>query len=109
MIVSHIGKNFISLDMIFSLLLSVLSLIVPNQLFPTENQKPIEESFLGPSLVLWVFAWIFLSLGAVALVILILYTKFGRKASIKLSVITIVIASIFLGLSFHFFLLHFGL
>lgn len=83
--------------------------LVPNQLFPTTSQVPPEESFEGPSLVLWVFAWIFLSIGFVALIVLIVYTKYGREISIKLSVITIVVASVFLGLALHFFLLNFGI
>ncbi|MBD3256127.1 MAG: hypothetical protein GF383_13605 [Candidatus Lokiarchaeota archaeon] len=76
--------------------------------FFDEEPKPIEEAFQGPSLVLWVLGWIFLSLGLVSALILVLYTKYGREISIKLSVITIVVSSILLGLSFHFLLLCFG-
>jgi MFS family permease len=91
---------------LLSLIIRVISLIQIK--WPWENQKPIEELFQGPSLILWVFAWILLGLGIVSLIILVLYTKYGRKISIKLSAITILTASISLGLSFHFFLIHFG-
>ena len=70
---------------------------------------PPEESFTGPSLALWVFAWIFLIIGLITFAILIIYTKYGREISIRLSIIAIVLSAGFLGFSFHFFLLHFGL
>ena len=75
---------------------------------PWDTGIPPEELFSGPSIVLWVLAWVFLSIGAVVLTILIIYTKYGREISIKLSVITIITASTFLGFSFHFFLLQAG-
>lgn len=62
-----------------------------------------------PSLVLWVVAWIFLFLGIASLTVLIVYTKYGREISIRLSILTVVISSIFLGFAFHFFLLSFGI
>ncbi|TFF90612.1 MAG: hypothetical protein EU548_02080 [Promethearchaeota archaeon] len=76
---------------------------------PWDTGIPPEEMFEGPSLVLWVFAWIFFSLGLVSLLILVLYTKYGRETSIKLSAITIITTSVFFGFAFHFFLLNFGL
>jgi hypothetical protein len=54
---------------------------------------------------LLVFAWIFLILGLASLAILIIYTKYGREVSVRLSILSVVIASIFLGFSIHFFLL----
>jgi len=65
--------------------------------------------FEVPSLSLWIFAWIFLLIGLITLVILIIYTRYGREISIKLSVISIAIASVLLGFSIHFFLLNFGI
>ena len=62
-----------------------------------------------PSLSLWVFAWLFLIIGLVSLIILIIYTKYGREVSVRLSIISIVIASIFLGFALHFFLLSWGI
>ena len=62
-----------------------------------------------PSLSLWVFAWLFLVIGLVSLTILIIYTKYGREVSVRLSIISIVIASIFLGFAIHFFLLSWGI
>lgn len=67
-----------------------------------------EEMFDGPSVGLWIFAWIFLIVGIICLGVLVIYTKYGRETSIKLSIINISIASSFLGFSFHFFLLHNG-
>ncbi len=62
-----------------------------------------------PSLSLWVFAWLFLIIGLVSLIVLIIYTKYGREVSVRLSIISIVIASIFLGFALHFFLLSWGI
>jgi len=67
------------------------------------------DTFAIPSLTLWVLSWVFLVIGIIALISLILYTKYGREISIKLSVISIVIASSFLGFAFHFFLISFGI
>ncbi len=94
--------------MVFILLLFVFNLIFLNQYKWPWEDKPIEEWYEGPALHLWVIAWIFLAIGIVALTILIIYTKFGREISIRLSVITIGISSIFLGFAFHFFLLNAG-
>ncbi|MGV9171537.1 MAG: hypothetical protein ACOC44_01130 [Promethearchaeia archaeon] len=87
----------------------LLNIISPCQLGGDNQETPPEEAFQGPNLVLYVFAWIFLIIGIIALVVLVLYTKYGRELSIKLSVISITLASVFLGFSLHFFLLHFGL
>lgn len=62
-----------------------------------------------PSLTLWILAWIFLIIGLISLAVLIVYTKYGREISIKLSVITIIIAAGLLGFAVHFFLLNFGI
>ena len=62
-----------------------------------------------PSLSLWVFAWLFLIIGLVSLTILNIDTKYGREVSVRLSIISIVIASIFLGFALHFFLLSWGM
>ncbi|MFX1315177.1 MAG: hypothetical protein ACFE9T_04890 [Promethearchaeota archaeon] len=62
-----------------------------------------------PSLTLWVLAWIFLFIGLASLIILVIYTKYGREISIRLSLISVIIAAIFLGFSFHFFLLNWGI
>ena len=62
-----------------------------------------------PSLTLWVLAWLFLFIGLVALTILVIYTIYGREKSVRLSVTSIIIASIFLGFSIHFFLLNWGI
>lgn len=62
-----------------------------------------------PSLSIWVFAWIFLVIGLVSLTVLIIYTKYGREVSVRLSIISIVIAAIFLGFAIHFFLLSYGI
>jgi len=73
-----------------------------------EEDRPPEELFEGPSIVLWVLAWIFFGIGMVSFLILVLYTKYGRETSIRLTVITIFVGAIFLGFSFHFFLLQWG-
>ncbi|MHA1723567.1 MAG: hypothetical protein ACTSYC_07190 [Promethearchaeota archaeon] len=62
-----------------------------------------------PSLLLWILAWIFFALGVFFFLVLILYTKYGRETSIKLSIITISMGSIFVGFSLHFLLLNFGI
>lgn len=66
-------------------------------------------NFEVPSLSLWIFAWIFLVIGIITLGILVVYTRYGREISIKLSVISIAISSILFGFSIHFFLLNFGI
>ncbi|MFX1268511.1 MAG: hypothetical protein ACFFAK_11175, partial [Promethearchaeota archaeon] len=66
------------------------------------------NQFQVPSLPLWILAWIFLIIGLIALTILIVYTKYGREISIKLSVIAVIITAAFLGFATHFFLLNFG-
>lgn len=62
-----------------------------------------------PSLTLWVLAWIFLFIGLAALTVLVVYTKYGREKSVRLSLLSIVVASVFLGFSIHFFLLNWGI
>ncbi len=69
----------------------------------------IPQFFEGPSLALWILAWIFLSVGLLFLIVLVVYTKYGRETSIRLSIIASIISAGFLGFSFHFFLLNFGL
>jgi len=95
--------------MIVSIFFLITNIILQNDFeWPWEEEKPIEELFEGPSIVLWVLAWVFFGIGMVSLLILVLYTKYGREISIRLSVITIFVGSIFLGFSFHFFLLQAG-
>ncbi|MFX1376865.1 MAG: hypothetical protein ACFFA0_13740 [Promethearchaeota archaeon] len=65
--------------------------------------------FQLPSLTLWVLAWIFLVVGLIALAVLVIYTRYGREISVRLSVLSIIIASIFLGFSIHFFLLNWAI
>ncbi len=62
-----------------------------------------------PSLSLWVIAWIFLFIGLTSFTILIIYNKYGREVSIRLSILSIIIGSVFLGFSFHFLLLSWGI
>ena len=90
----------------FSLVLWTINLIAQIE-WPWEDRPP-EEWYEGPSLLLWVLGWIFLFIGLVSLIVLVLYTRYGREVSIRLSIITIVVASIFLGFGFHFILIHFG-
>ena len=61
------------------------------------------------SLPLYILAWVFLGIGLASFIALFLYTKYGRELSVKFSVITVIIGSIFLGFSIHFFLLNFGI
>ncbi|MFX1424915.1 MAG: hypothetical protein ACFFBE_00560 [Promethearchaeota archaeon] len=62
-----------------------------------------------PSLLLWALAWLFLFIGLTALAVLVIYTRYGREKSVQLSVISIIVASVFLGFSIHFFLLNWGI
>ncbi|MFX0002247.1 MAG: hypothetical protein ACFE9C_11230 [Candidatus Hodarchaeota archaeon] len=62
-----------------------------------------------PSLTIWVLAWIFLIIGLISLAILVIYTKYGRELSIKLSIISIVISALFLAFAIHFLLLSYGI
>jgi hypothetical protein len=95
--------------MFLSLFVLIINIIFQNDFkWPWEEERPIEELFEGPSIVLWVLAWVFFGIGMVSLLILVLYTKYGREISIRLSVITILIGSIFLGFSIHFFMLQAG-
>jgi hypothetical protein len=65
--------------------------------------------FQVPSIPIWSLAWTFLVIGILAIVILILYTKYGRELSIKLTLLSIIFAAVFLGFSIHFFLISFGI
>jgi len=65
--------------------------------------------FKIPSVPIWSLAWIFLIIGILAIIILILYTKYGRELSIKLSLLSIIFAAVFLGFSIQFFLISFGI
>ncbi len=95
--------------MVLSLFLLIINSILQNDFkWPWEEQRPIEELFEGPSIVLWVLAWVFFGIGMVSFLILVLYTKYGREISIKLTVITILFGSIFLGFSIHFLMLQAG-
>ncbi len=67
------------------------------------------NGFQVPSLTIWILAWIFLVIGLVALATLIVYTRYGREISIKLSIISISISAVLLGFSFQFFLITFGI
>jgi len=101
-----LNTNFIS--SFFPIILFMIKIISVNQYKWPWEEKPIEEFFEGPSLTLWIISWVFITIGLVSLTILILYTKYGREISIRLSIITIVISSIFLGFAFHFLLLQAG-
>lgn len=67
------------------------------------------NQFEVPSLTLWILAWIFLIVGLIAITILIVYTRYGREISIRLSLLAIIAAATFLGFAIHFFLLNFGI
>ncbi|MHA1193633.1 MAG: hypothetical protein ACTSP9_15320 [Promethearchaeota archaeon] len=60
------------------------------------------NEFEIPSITLWALAWIFLLIGIFSVVVLILYTKYGRELSI-------VFSSVFLGFATHFFLTSIGI
>ena len=62
-----------------------------------------------PSITLWVLAWIFLLVGIFSVVVLILYTKYGRELSMKLTILSIVFSAVFLGFATHFFLTTIGI
>jgi len=67
------------------------------------------NEFEVPSLTIWILAWIFLVIGLLALTSLVVYTRYGREISIKLSIISISIFAVLLGFSLHFFLISFGI
>jgi len=92
----------------FPIILFMIKIISVNQYKWPWEDKPIEEFFERPSLTLWIISWVFMSIGLIALTILIVYTKYGREISIRLSIIAIVMSSIFLGFAFHFLLLQAG-
>jgi hypothetical protein len=62
-----------------------------------------------PSLTIWSLAWVFLIIGLISLTILVIYTKYGREISIKLSIINAVISAGSLAFAVHFLLLSWGL
>jgi len=66
------------------------------------------NGFQAPSFILWVLAWIFLIIGLIALTTLVVYTRYGREISIKLSIISISSSAVLLGFSLNFFLITFG-
>ena len=92
----------------FPIILLMIKTISVNQYKWPWEEKPIEEFFEGPSLTLWILSWVFISIGLVALIVLIVYTKYGREISIRLTIIAIVVSSIFFGFAFHFLLLQAG-
>lgn len=92
----------------FPIILFMIKIISVNQYKWPWEEKPIEEFFEGPSLTLWIISWVFIAIGLVALTVLIVYTKYGREISIRLSIIVIVMSSIFFGFAFHFLLLQAG-
>jgi len=67
------------------------------------------NEFEIPSLTLWTLAWILLLIGIFLIVVLIIYTKYGRELSMKLTIISIVFSSVFLGFATHFFLISIGI
>jgi len=67
------------------------------------------NGFQVPSLTIWILAWIFLVIGLLALTSLVVYTRYGREISIKLSIISISISAVMLGFALHFFLITFGI
>ncbi|MFX0077461.1 MAG: hypothetical protein ACFE96_18615, partial [Candidatus Hermodarchaeota archaeon] len=67
------------------------------------------DDFQVPSMPIWILAWVFLCVGLLSLTILIVYTRYGRELSIKLSIISVTISAFFLGFAFHFFLITFGI
>ena len=67
------------------------------------------NGFQVPSLTIWILAWVFLIIGLLSLTTLVVYTRYGREISIKLSIISISIFAVLLGFSFHFFLITFGI
>jgi hypothetical protein len=67
------------------------------------------DDFQVPSMPIWILAWVFLCIGLLSLAILIVYTRYGRELSIKLSIISVSFAAVFLGFAFHFFLITFGI
>ena len=95
--------------MLFTLLLYVINSSMTTKFGLAQLTNTSGEELQVPSLPLWILSWIFLFTGIGLLIILILYTKYGRETSIRLSIIAIVMASVFLGFAFHFFLLNAGI
>jgi hypothetical protein len=62
-----------------------------------------------PSITLWTLAWIFLIIGIISVIVLVLYTKYGRELSMKLTILSIAFSAIFLGFATHFFLTSMGI
>jgi len=61
------------------------------------------------NLPLWILAWFFLIFGILSLIVLLVYSKYGRELSMKFSIINILITSSLLAFSIHFFLITLGL
>ena len=91
-----------------SLIIWIIDLLTLYQIKWPWDERPPEEWYEGPSLILWILGWVFLCIGLTFFAVLVIYTKYGREISIKLSVLTILMGSIFLGFGFHFILLNFG-
>jgi len=62
-----------------------------------------------PSPTIWALGWVFLIIGLISLAVLVIYTKYGREISIKLSIISSVISAVFIAFALHFLLLSWGL
>lgn len=62
-----------------------------------------------PSPAIWGLGWTFLIIGLISLAVLVIYTKYGREISIRLSIVTSIISVIFLAFALHFLLLTWGL
>jgi len=67
------------------------------------------NEFEIPSITLWTLAWIFLLIGIFSVVLLIIYTNYGRELSMKITIVSIMFASVFLGFATHFFLTSIGI
>ncbi|MBY8982976.1 MAG: hypothetical protein KGD57_08510 [Candidatus Lokiarchaeota archaeon] len=59
--------------------------------------------------LIWFLAWLFVVFGIIVFIMLLVYAKYGRDLSIKYALIFIIIASVLLGFSIHFFLVSFGI
>jgi hypothetical protein len=60
-------------------------------------------------MVLFVYAWILIIIGIIAAGGLVIYTEYGRDVSVPFSVTMLIIASISIGFSIHFFLISSGM
>jgi hypothetical protein len=55
-----------------------------------------------------VYAWILIVIGIISAVALVIYTEYGRDVSVPFSVTMLIIASVCIGFSIHFFLISAG-